>query len=209
LNRFGGKRLSGGGNDVSFSIDRCRVRKDLGFSMVELIVVIGIMMIIAAMALISISGALPAIRANAGLAQTVGAIREAREAAIAQRRNIQLSFPSANQIQLTRIDILGTAISGTTVINSITLENNMQFIQFAGVPDTPDAFGNTAAIDFGGTPTIMFMSDGTFVDASGAPLNGTVRLGRVNEPNTARAVTILGATGRIRGYKWNGTTWVE
>jgi type II secretory pathway pseudopilin PulG len=177
--------------------------------MVELIVVVGIMMIVASFAMISIRGALPGIRANAGLAQVVGVLREGREAAIAQRRNIQVSFPAANQIQLTRLDVTGFTTTGTTPINTITLENNMQFLLFPGVPDTPDSFGNGAPIDFGGTPTVMFLSDGTLVDAGGAPLNGTVFIGRPNEPITARAATILGTTGRIRGYKWNGTQWAE
>jgi Tfp pilus assembly protein FimT len=177
--------------------------------MVELIIVIGIMMIIAAMSIISIRGALPGIRANSGLAQVVGVMREARENALRQRRNIQLSFPAANQIRLTRLDVQGFATIGTTVISDVTLENNMRFQLSAGVPDTPDGFGNASAIDFGGSPTLTFQSDGTFVDAAGVPLNGTVFFSLPNQPTTARAVTVLGATGRIRGYKWNGIRWVE
>lgn len=180
-----------------------------GFSMVELVVVVGIMMIVAAMAVIGIRGALPAMRANAGLAQVLGQMRLARETAIAQRRNVQIFFPGPNQIQVVRLDVQGSTTVGTTVISNIALENNMQFILFPGVPDTPDGFGNNSALDFGGSPTLMFMSDGTFVDASGAPLNGTIFIGVPNQPDSARAVTILGATGRIRGYRWNGTRWVE
>jgi hypothetical protein len=41
------------------------------------------------------------------------------------------------------------------------------------------------------------------------PVNGTVFVGVPGLPYTARAVTILGATGRIRSYHWNGTTWQE
>ncbi len=183
-----------------------------GFSMVELLVVMGLIMIVASMSYFSIRGALPGIRANAGLAQVVGVLREARETAVGTRRNIQLTFPAQGQIRLTRIDIGGaggTQVVGTTVLTTITLENNVRFLLFPGVADTPDGFGNTSALDFGGSPTMMFQSDGTFVDAAGFPLNGTVFIGRANEPNTQRAVTILGATGRIRGYKWSGTQWVE
>lgn len=181
-----------------------------GFSTVELLVVVAIIFIMASAAIISIRGALPAIRANAGLTQVVGEIRGARERAIAQRRNIQLTFPNGvNQVRLTQLDVVGTTTSGTTVISDVTLTNNMQFMIFPGVSDTPDSFGANSALDFGGSPTLMFMSDGTFVDASGTPLNGTIFLGIPAQPGSQRAVTILGATGRIRGYKWNGARWVE
>jgi hypothetical protein len=28
-----------------------------------------------------------------------------------------------------------------------------------------------------------------------------------NIGESARAVTVLGSTGRVRGYRWNGTNW--
>jgi hypothetical protein len=89
------------------------------------------------------------------------------------------------------------------------LENRVQFMLLPGVPDTPDGFGVNTAIDFGGTPTIMWLSDGTFVDTNGQPLNGTVYFGLQGQTATQRAVTILGATGRVRGYRWTGVRWVE
>lgn len=200
-----------GGRDMKHAQTRGSRR---GFSLVELMVVVAVMFIVAAMAIINIRSALPSIRANAGLNQVVAQLRFGREAALAQRRNIQLTFPLGaggvqNQIQLTRLDVVGFTTVGTTVISTIALENQLQFTTFVGVPDTPDGFGNNGAIDFGGSATLMFMSDGTFVDAAGNPLNGTLRFGTPGNANTARAVTILGATGRIRGYRWNGSAWLE
>jgi hypothetical protein len=40
-------------------------------------------------------------------------------------------------------------------------------------------------------------------------VNGTVFLGLPGLKGTARAVTILGATGRVRPYYWDGTKWSE
>ncbi|MBI3669731.1 MAG: hypothetical protein HY237_08135 [Acidobacteria bacterium] len=62
----------------------------------------------------------------------------------------------------------------------------------------------------GGPTAMVFQSDGTFADnATSQPINGTVFVGLPGQSATARAVTILGATGRVRPYKWNGTQWVE
>jgi hypothetical protein len=132
-------------------------------------------------------------------------LRSARETAIASRRNIRVEFVGTNQIRLTRFDVP----VGTTVLGTWNFEAGIITIVFAGVPDTPDLFGNATAVSFGGTPTMMFMSDGTFVDANGLPLNGTVFLGLPGRPATARAISIVGATGRIRAYRWTGAAWAE
>ena len=175
--------------------------------MIEILVVIGIIMIISAMAVYRIQGALPGIRANAGMNQVMSVVRSGRELAISHRRNIQMTFIGNNQIQLLQLDLpIG---AGTTLLQDMVLENQVQFNLMAGMPDTPDGFGANAALDFGGTPTIMWLSDGTFVDANGQPLNGTIFFGLQNQTATQRAVTILGATGRVRGYKWNGVRWIE
>jgi hypothetical protein len=77
------------------------------------------------------------------------------------------------------------------------------------VPDTPDAFGNANAVAFGVANTVMFGTDGTLIDGNGNPLNGTVFLIIISQPESARAVTVLGATGRIRGYRWWGGVWTR
>jgi len=42
-------------------------------------------------------------------------------------------------------------------------------------------------------------------------LNGTIFLGMNGQVSTARAVTIMGGTGRVRQYTWNGASigWRE
>jgi hypothetical protein len=161
--------------------------------------------VIAGFALIDISGILPGMRANEGLSQTVAQLRRGRELAIAQRRNVEVRFLGNNQIQLVRDDVP----AGNTVLSTVELRNNIEFHLFTGVPDTPDSFGHAAAVDFGGSAQLIFLTDGTLVDAQGNPRSGSVFLGLPNHPETARAVTILGATGRVRGYRWTGTAWIQ
>jgi hypothetical protein len=85
-----------------------------------------------------------------------------------------------------------------------------------GMPDTPDAYGNANPIEFesvanGPVGGMVFQSDGEFLDgATFLPINGTVFLGITGQQSTARAVTVLGTTGRVRGWKSTGATaWYQ
>jgi hypothetical protein len=96
----------------------------------------------------------------------------------------------------------------------VFLEANQRFQYFTGMADTPDKFGRiNVPVAFPPlsvvTPTIMFTSEGTLVDVSGDPINGTVFLGTGGDVNSARAVTIFGPTAAVRLWKWEGRKWVE
>ena len=56
---------------------------------------------------------------------------------------------------------------------------------------------------------MKFTTSGAFIDGSNNFVNGTVFLGLNGQQLSARAVTILGATGRVREYHWDGTQWQE
>jgi Tfp pilus assembly protein FimT len=183
-------------------------RTQHGFSLLEVTVVLGVTMIGLAMAIVQTSGLMPNLKANSAMDQVSSQLREARNIAMTQRRQVQLQFVGNNQITVTVLEPVGTSPATT-----VTLDGGAQFILFGGMPDTPMAFGNNAATYFGGVsggPTGMqFMSTGGLVDANGNPISGTVFLGIPGQPATARAVTVLGATGRVREYHWNGTAWQE
>jgi Tfp pilus assembly protein FimT len=181
------------------------LQQSAGFSLVELSIVMLFTLALAGFAALNITGILPAINANHSMSQVVDQLRNARELAVAQRRNIEVLFQNGNEIQLVRNDVPG----GTTDMGMSTLEHGFEFCLFDEIPDTPDSFGNSEAIDFNGAGSMTFLSDGTLVDEAGNPLTGSVFLGVEDHPETARAVTILGATGRIRSYRWNGTSWIQ
>jgi Tfp pilus assembly protein FimT len=176
-----------------------------GFTMVECAVACCFIFTVTGFALLNIQGILPAMRANEASNQMLTQLRVGRELAISQRRNIEVRFVGNNQIEFVRADVP----SGTTLLSRSTLENSFQFQLFNGVPDTPDSFGNAAAVDFHSASKLFFLSDGTFVDAQGNPLNGSIFVGLPNRPETARAVTVLGATGRVRAYRWTGSKWIQ
>jgi len=56
---------------------------------------------------------------------------------------------------------------------------------------------------------MQFTTNGSFVDSGNTLVNGTVFLGIPGNQSTARAVTILGGTGRVREYHWDGAQWQE
>ena len=149
--------------------------------------------------------AVNAAKADGSTSAVMNIVELARNQATSQRRDFQIVFTAPNQIQVFRLELP----TGTTLIANRYLENGQTFTRFTSMGDTPDAFGQTGAIAFGSTPTIRFTSDGSLIDSSGDVLNGTLFLGVPNEVVSARAVTVFGATGLIRSWKWNGTVWVN
>jgi hypothetical protein len=88
----------------------------------------------------------------------------------------------------------------------------MVYTLFTGIGDTPDGYGNTSAVTYncpgGILPcTITFQSDGSVLDGQCSSSNGSIFIGIAGQKNTARAVTILSATGKIKAWHYTGTGW--
>ena len=189
------------------------IRDESGFTLLELLVVVALMGVLAVMAIMVSPSFIRSARADASIVQLMDAIRSAREVAISQRRNVELRFVGLDAVQTVRVDIGANGVqTGTTVLRTVEFENRMQIRLDPNVPaDTPDLFGRTTATSFG-TPAatrLIFTSEGTFVDQDGDVLNGTVFLSIPNEANSARAITIMGATALLHAWRWNGREWVE
>ena len=182
-----------------------------GFSLLEALVAISIIMIVAGMAIFSFSSVIPNHKANSAMDQVLTQLRSARAKAISHRCEVQIQFVGTNQLTITEIWVKGTPPPPTTV----SFEGGATFVVFPGLPDIPAPynFGNTGPIFFGGSstppPIMKFTTNGSFINGGNALVNGTVFLGIPGNPRTARAVSILGATGRVRQYHYDGTQWQE
>jgi competence protein ComGD len=187
-----------------------------GFSLIELVVVVSIILIVTSISITQLKPNLQNARIDAGMRQVVETFRQAREFSIANRRYVQISFPANNQLQLTQLNTLTPGASGINpVLDTVTLSPPLVFT-LDGMPDTPDAYGDAGPVEFenvvnGPVGGMVFQSDGEFLDGTTfLPINGTIFLGFPGQQSTARAVTVLGTTGRVRGWKSNGnTTWYQ
>jgi len=205
-------------------VNRCR-QAQRGFSLIELFMVIAIALIITGMALVQFVPTLKSSRAENALQTTLGQVRNARGLAIDQRRKYRLSFlaPRTIQLDLVSVDPV-TKIQSFTFVSSIDLPLDTQFLAIAGIPTSgggtpPDSLPTTgAAIDFsldfgGGGTQIFFQPDGRALDSANRINNGVVYMARSGELMSSRAVSVLGATGRVKGWRLiqSGTqvVWTE
>jgi prepilin-type N-terminal cleavage/methylation domain-containing protein len=197
--------------------------KQAGFSMIEMMVVVVLILVISAMAVIQYRPMMADAQMDAAMRQVMDQIRQAREYSIAKHRYVQITFPTVATAGPTQYQVVITQMNswvagdGTVnpVLSTVPIEPPARFFLVPGSPDTPDAFGNAAAIVFenvanGPVGGMAFQSDGELIDgATFQPINGTVFLGVPNSNTSARAITVLGSTGRVRGWKGTGTTWVQ
>lgn len=175
-----------------------------GFSLLEAMAVVAIVGIASAVALVQMKTTMQVFDADKAANLVVSQMNYARQLAVDERRNVLVEFLNTNEIKITRNESGG----GTTVVSDVTLPSGYTYgLPGGGVGDTPDAFGATVAVFFNSGNTGTFLGDGTFVDNSNVLLSGTVfTIGGGN--GTARAVTLAGATGRIKQYWLQGTSWI-
>jgi prepilin-type N-terminal cleavage/methylation domain-containing protein len=191
--------------DLIMSVSRSRpiARDQRGFTLIEVMTTVFVMALLSGMTVVAIGSALTAARGDTTMAQVAGILRSGREAAITQGRTIEVRFEGTNRIKLVRLDLP----EGETVIGEVGLENGAKFRVDAQLPDTPDGFGNDEAIAFGDADSVRFLPNSSFADQNNVPINGTVFVGIPSDRNSARAVTVTGASARSQSYRWNGSEW--
>ncbi len=178
-----------------------------GFSIAELVVTVGVLMVGGGIAIMNISGALRGAHVETAYQNTLNQMRFARQVAIDKRTVCRVDFAAPGTISVTQAFADGTPVQTET----ITLPADVQYTIVAGMPKppaaTPDNLGNgNTPIDFdrvagGSGTTIFFQPDGSALDAAGRVNDGVIYVARPNELNGARAITLLGTTGRIRGWR--------
>lgn len=191
--------------------------REEGFTLLEIMMVVAIMGILTTMAVVQLQTTRNMLKGDSAMRLVKAQMITARETAITQRRFIRIVFDTtANTITLVREDTTTT----TTSLGTVMFEGGAKIQLTAGTGDTPVAYGNTSATSFtsssgtfnsltGQTTVAKFAPDGTLVDWNGNLTNGTVFTAIPNMGPSARAVTILGATGSVTAYRWDGMHWQQ
>lgn len=186
-------------------------KSQAGFSVTEMLVTLGVLMVASAVAIMNVSPAVRVSHMETAYQNTLNQLRLARQIAIDKRTVCRVDFAAPGTVSVTQAFADGTPVQTET----ITLPADVQYVIVPGIPvppaATPDNIGNgKVAIDFdrvkaGGGTTIYFQPDGSALDAAGLVNDGVIYVARPNELSGARAITVLGTTGRIRGWRL-GTT---
>jgi prepilin-type N-terminal cleavage/methylation domain-containing protein len=196
-------------------ISGARFGNEAGMTLLELLVVIGILGTLAAMAIMVSPAMTQHARADATIEQALDLFRSAREVAISQRRNVEVRFIGLTALQTWRLEVDPpgpTPAPAPTLLRTVELPNRAQVRLEDGIPYPPDQLfpgAPDAAHKLSLAGEWTFTSEGSLVGTNGDVANGVVFISIPNQPNSARALTVLGATALIRAWKWNGAEWVE
>jgi type II secretory pathway pseudopilin PulG len=183
-----------------------RTRSERGISLLDTVATVGVMGLLASIAVVQLGTARRSLQGDGAVRAVMAQMNTAREMAITRRRNMRLTFTNPNRVQIACEEVPGPTL---TAVSSVAFEGGMRFLLTPGVPDTPDAFGMPAAIAFGTATQVKFNPLGQFVDQNGALVNGTVFVALAGEAQSTRAVTVMGSTGRVRGFRWSGRQWTR
>jgi len=186
-----------------------RQRRMRGFSLIEMMSVLGIVIIVSSISVMTLQPELKASRVTNAYNTSLMVFRQARDLAVAQRQvyyvNIQHNTTPPDTMQIVQ------GATGT-VVNTFQMPEDLGYIIVSGIPtgaaNAPDGFGAGAvAIDFdqgvsGGNKTVVyFQPDGSAQDVNGNINNGVLYVARTNDVYSSHAITIWGATGRLRGWR--------
>ena len=183
-------------------------RRMRGFSLLELMVVVTIILMVSGVAIMGLQPAMQAGRVTNAYNITLAAIRQTRDFAVGQRQQYSVTFSNAT----TPNTITITQTGNGTVVTTYQLPTDVAYTVVAGIPTAanavPDGFGAGAtAIGFdqgvaGGVQNVIyFMPDGTAQDINGNLNNGVIYIARAGQLYSSHAITVWGATGRMRGWQ--------
>jgi type II secretory pathway pseudopilin PulG len=209
------------------------LRRQDGFSLLELMITLSFGLVMAGVTFIALRPMLNQSHMNSAYETTLMALRNTRNLAITQGHEYYVNFnPAGFPAGTIQIEYQGPAIgngAAPPLVQVITysIPADVTFGVQTGFPtNAPDGFGTGAnAIDFGqglggaALNYVIFMPDGSsqagVAGSNGGAYNsGVVYLTRLGDTiYSSRAVSVWGATGRIRGWRLNpaagGATWAQ
>lgn len=189
-----------------------------GFSVLELIVVMGIIAVLSTFAVLQTRNMMSNARVDSAFQTTIEQLRLARQLAIDNRQIVVVTFtvPQTITVQQWPRGAAGGCSYGVPVnVSTATLPWDIKFQPEPGIPtgaNVPDGLGTgSKAFDLSPVPTtnvnsLFFQPDGSVQNFNCQTFSGVIYMSRTGQLNTARAVSIFGFTGRVKGYKYSTAT---
>jgi len=198
-------------------------KREAGFSLVELFVIAGLIGILTAFTIPQLAGQRRLHRSAAVNREIMTQLRLARQKAMSERCSYTFQYNNSTKV----ITIIDNNASGATVLNDANYPNNTgSTVAFTssltqmGLASTEISYGiptglPTTALSDGVSKTslssskvnVTFQPDGSVVDANGNPVDfGLFMYNNKIPTETATAVTVLGAAGRIKLWKYDSTS---
>jgi prepilin-type N-terminal cleavage/methylation domain-containing protein len=190
-------------------------RKHNGFSLLELVIAISISLILGGVTYMGLQPLLLQNHVNQAYDTTMMVLRNTRNQSITQGHEYYVVFNPAGfpagtiEVEYQPPAVGAGALPPLQLVMTYTIPTDTSFQVQAGLPAaTPDGFGaGVNAIDFGQTLAteplnyIVFMPDGSSQDGLNNLNSGIVYICRpAGNVYTSKAVTVWGATGRVRGW---------
>ena len=100
-----------------------RARSERGLSLVELLLIVGIMGIVGAMGTAQIANVRRSMQGDGAMRLVMTELNTARELAVTQRRNMEIKFVGSNWIQIIRHEVP----AGLTTVSSRAFEGNVTY----------------------------------------------------------------------------------
>lgn len=177
------------------------MRTPRGFSLIELIIVAGILAIASTFSMLIIGPALKARDAEMASRTVSMELRRARQLSVDMRRLLRVTFTAPQTITL---DAQAPVAQGGawTQVSQRNLPDDMGFEIDGSVIAGPEGYATSQAVNFSGLSHVFFMPDGSAIAGTGLISSGVVYIARPAEVETTRAITLFGSTGRIKEWEY-------
>ena len=181
---------------------RIRLRDKKGFTMVELLIVVAIIAVTAAVAIPNIISWIPTIRVNSAARDLVSEMQLARMKAVSERNNYVITFDTSTNQYSIYDDNDSNFSTSNVLVKTVNLPSGIQFGYIAGKNPSNDDI--TGSVQFGATSSPIRE---TFIPNGTANLMGSVYLIPTEDiagsrRDRQRAITVI-LTGRIKLWKYD------
>jgi len=184
---------------------RIRLRDKKGFTMIELLIVVAIIAVTAAIAIPNIISWIPTMRVNSAARDIVSEMQLARMKAVSERNNYVITFDTSTNQYSIYDDGDNDGAEASELVKTVdvdTLPSGIQFGYIAGKNPSNDDI--TGSVQFGATSSPIRE---TFIPNGTANLMGSVYLIPTEDiagsrRDRQRAITVI-LTGRIKLWKYD------